>query len=76
MTAVELMLEEPGYVVPRADELRRTRRIPAMRADDALLEGKAYFLMPVSRLHRLVSAVERALIDAASKKRQEKQGGI
>ncbi|CBI36936.3 unnamed protein product, partial [Vitis vinifera] len=54
VTAAELMLEEPGYVVSRVDDLRRTRRIPAMRADDVLLEGKAYLMMPVSRVQSRV----------------------
>ncbi|KAJ9696639.1 hypothetical protein PVL29_008716 [Vitis rotundifolia] len=75
VTAAELMLEEPGYVVSRVDDLRRTRRIPAMRADDVLLEGKAYLMMPVSRVHCVVSEVEMALIAAASKRRSKKRGG-
>ena len=77
VTAAELMLEEPGYVVSRLDDLRKTRRIPAMRADDVLAEGKAYLLVPVSRVHCVVSEVEMRAIDAASKKKRKskKRGG-
>ena len=77
VAAAELMLEEPGYVVPRVDDLRKTRRIPAMRADDVLAEGKAYLLVPVSRVHCVVSEVEMGAIDAASKKKRKskKRGG-
>lgn len=71
VSAAELMLEEPGYVVSRVDDLRCTRRIPAMRADDVLLAGKAYLLMPVNRVHCLVSETEMALIDVASKKKKK-----
>lgn len=76
VTAAELMFEKPGYVVSAVDDIRRSRRIPAMRADDMLLEGKAYLMIPASRVHHAASAVEMALIDSASKKRSEKRCGF
>lgn len=75
VTAAELMLEDPGYVVSRVDDLRRTRRILAMRADDVLSAGKAYLMVPLSRVHCVVSATEMALIDAPSKKMSKKRAG-
>lgn len=68
--AAELMLEEePGHVISPADEIRRTGRFMAMRAEDELVARKVYLLVPLCRVNRKVSDPDMALIDLACKKR-------
>lgn len=67
--AAELMLEQPGHFITRVDELRQSRRMSAMRADDELLVGKVYVLVHSSRVNSRVSELEMAIIDLACKKR-------
>lgn len=69
LKAAELMLEQPGNAVAPVEELRQTRRISAMRADDELLAGKVYLLVPTGRVHCKVSDLEMAIIELACKKR-------
>ncbi|KAA8549094.1 hypothetical protein F0562_000778 [Nyssa sinensis] len=73
MTAAEIMLEEPGYVVSPLDLVRRTGRISAMKADEELSAGKVYMLVPVSRTNCKVSELEMALVQSACDKRRAKQ---
>ncbi|KAJ8620467.1 hypothetical protein MRB53_028996 [Persea americana] len=72
--AAELMLEEPGHVICPAEELKRTRRVIAMKAEGELLAGKVYLLFPVSRVNSRVSESDMARIDA--KKKKKKNGKI
>ncbi|KDP28244.1 hypothetical protein JCGZ_14015 [Jatropha curcas] len=75
--AAELMLEEPGHVVSPVQELRRTRRLIALRAEDELLAGKFYLLVHLSKLNRKISESELGIIEsaaAASKKKKSSKG--
>ncbi|GAV82523.1 DUF4228 domain-containing protein [Cephalotus follicularis] len=69
--AAEIMLEEPGHVISPFEEIRKTGRISAMKADDELLAGKVYMLVPVGKVHSKVSESELEVIVevACSKKR-------
>lgn len=59
----ELMIEEIGHVITPADELRRTRRVSALAADEELVAGKVYLLVPASRVHSKASALEMAIAE-------------
>lgn len=72
--AAELMLERPGYVVSPVEELRRTRRISALRADDELVGGKVYVLVAVGRIGSKVSVAELENIELACKNKAKKNG--
>ncbi|KAJ4838658.1 hypothetical protein Tsubulata_004252 [Turnera subulata] len=63
--AAELMLEEPGCAISLATDIRRTGRVIAMRADDELLAGKLYLLVPLNRVHCKVSEKEKRAIECA-----------
>ncbi|XP_059436219.1 uncharacterized protein LOC132169156 [Corylus avellana] len=67
--AAELMLEQPGHAVAPVEELRQTRRISAMKADDELSAGKVYLLVPTGKVHCKVSELEMAIIELTCKKR-------
>ncbi|KAI7989500.1 hypothetical protein LOK49_LG13G01523 [Camellia lanceoleosa] len=67
------MLDEPGHVVSPAIQIRRTRRIPAMKADEELSPAKVYLLVPASRINSVVSESEMARIDSACEKRRPKR---
>ncbi|KAE8689127.1 Secretion-associated RAS super family 2 isoform 1 [Hibiscus syriacus] len=74
--AAELMLDEPGHIVSPLEELKRTRRVVAMRADDELLAGKVYVLVPMQRVNCRVTDTDMAIIEAAcSGKKRRKSGG-
>ncbi|XP_058077658.1 uncharacterized protein LOC131226022 [Magnolia sinica] len=66
--AAELMLESPGHVICQAEEIRRTRRVSAMRADEELEAGKIYLLFPVGRANCKASDAEMARIDATCRR--------
>ncbi|KAG2697620.1 hypothetical protein I3843_07G114600 [Carya illinoinensis] len=70
--AAELMLEHPGHAIVPVEELRRTRCISAIRADDGLLGGKVYFLVPSGRVHCRISELEMMIIELACKKKARK----
>ncbi|XVF72726.1 hypothetical protein PTKIN_Ptkin12aG0143400 [Pterospermum kingtungense] len=73
--AAELMLEEPGHIISPVDDLKRTRRVAAMRADDELVVGKIYVLVPIGRVHCKVTDIDMAIIEAAcSGKRRRRIG--
>ncbi|XVF80670.1 hypothetical protein PTKIN_Ptkin15bG0093100 [Pterospermum kingtungense] len=71
--AAELMLEEPGHIISPMEELKRTRRVAAMRADDELLAAKVYVLVPIGKVHCKVTDADMAIIEAAcgGKKRRK-----
>ncbi|XP_058084105.1 uncharacterized protein LOC131231816 [Magnolia sinica] len=72
--AAELMLEWPGHVICQAEELRRTRRVTAMKADEELQAGKVYLLLPVSRISSRVSEDEISRMDATCRKKKKNDG--
>lgn len=53
--AADLMLEAPGHVVARAEEVVRTRRVSGLRADEELRAGDVYLLLPVDRVGSRIS---------------------
>uniref|UniRef100_A0A803M7K1 Uncharacterized protein n=1 Tax=Chenopodium quinoa TaxID=63459 RepID=A0A803M7K1_CHEQI len=63
-TVAELMLEHPGFAIAPVDELRETRRITAMRADDVLLGRKVYLLVPVDKVNSRLTDLQMAAIDS------------
>ncbi|XP_061338455.1 uncharacterized protein LOC133285262 [Gastrolobium bilobum] len=73
--SAELMIEELGHVIIPVEELRRTRRISALPADQELLGGKVYLLAPVSRVHSKASESEMAIAEQwCSEKKSNKSG--
>ncbi|GMI73720.1 hypothetical protein HRI_001041300 [Hibiscus trionum] len=74
--AAELMLDEPGHVIAPVQDLKRTRRVLPMRADDELLAGKVYVLVPMQRVHCKVTDADMAIIEAAcAGKKRRRSGG-
>ncbi|KAJ6699406.1 hypothetical protein OIU79_012626 [Salix purpurea] len=59
------MIEEPGHVISLVDDqLKQRSRTIAMRADEELLPGKVYLLVPLSKVNCKISAPELAIIEA------------
>lgn len=73
ITAAELMLEQPGHFISPAEDLRRTLRYSAVKADDELSAGKLYMLVPTSRLHSKASVAEMAVLESACQRRRPKR---
>ncbi|OAY77368.1 hypothetical protein ACMD2_01725 [Ananas comosus] len=76
----ELMIEAPGHVVARADEVVRTRRAGAMRAEEQLRPREVYLLLPVERAgsrltDRQVEVLVEAIEGAKRKGKKGKSGG-
>ncbi|KAG5558149.1 hypothetical protein RHGRI_008164 [Rhododendron griersonianum] len=51
ITATEIMLDEPRHVVSLVQLIRKTGQIPVMKADEELLVGEVYLVVPASRAH-------------------------
>ncbi|XP_074578720.1 uncharacterized protein LOC141835190 [Curcuma longa] len=69
--AAEIMMEFPGHVVARADEALRTRRATGMRADEELLPGAVYLLLPLNRVgSRLSDSQVEVLLEAVGRRRR------
>ncbi|XVF32876.1 hypothetical protein REPUB_Repub17cG0120700 [Reevesia pubescens] len=73
--AAELMLEEPGHIISPVEDLKRTRRVAAMRADDELLVGKVYVLVPIRRVHCKVTDADMTIIEAACSGKKRRKSG-
>ncbi|EOX95239.1 hypothetical protein QUC31_004939 [Theobroma cacao] len=73
--AAELMLEEPGHIISPVEELKQTRRVAAMRADDELLAGKFYVLVPIGRVHCKVTDADMAIIEAVCNGKRRRKSG-
>ncbi|KAK8565536.1 hypothetical protein V6N13_020634 [Hibiscus sabdariffa] len=73
--AAEIMLEEPGHIISAVGELKRARRVVAMRADDELSVGEVYALVPIGRVHCRVTDADMAVIKAACGSRKKKKSG-
>ncbi|KAE8697946.1 Secretion-associated RAS super family 2 isoform 1 [Hibiscus syriacus] len=73
--AAEIMLEEPGHIICGVEELKRARRVVAMRADDELSGGKVYVLVPIGRIHCRVTDADMVIIKAACCGRKKKISG-
>ncbi|MED6139634.1 hypothetical protein PIB30_085696 [Stylosanthes scabra] len=56
----ELMIDQIGHVITPAEVLQKTRRILPLGADEELLPGKVYLLIPASRVNSKASASEMA----------------
>jgi hypothetical protein len=63
MKSAELMIELIGHVITPAEDLLRTRRITALRADEELIGGKVYLVVPVSRVNSKASEFEIEVAD-------------
>ena len=63
ITAAELMVENPGFAVTLIEDLRKTRRIPAMRADNRLLGGKIYLLVPFDKVNSRLTDLQLAALE-------------
>ncbi|TYG44842.1 hypothetical protein ES288_D11G127500v1 [Gossypium darwinii] len=72
--AADFLLEEPGYIISPVEELKRSRRPVAMRADDELLVGKVYVLVPIGRIHRKVADADMAIIAVACRRKKKTNG--
>ncbi|CAI8615175.1 unnamed protein product [Vicia faba] len=70
MKSAELMIELIGYVITPVEVLLKTRRITALRADEELVSGKVYLLVPVSRVNCKASEFEIAVAERGSGKRK------
>ncbi|KAL2251384.1 uncharacterized protein LOC105173762 [Sesamum indicum] len=73
ITAAELMLEHPGYVVSPLIDFRCGFRLSAMKADEIVSGGTVYILIPVTRVHGKLSESEMAIIESASGERRSKR---
>ncbi|KAF7121111.1 hypothetical protein RHSIM_Rhsim13G0005200 [Rhododendron simsii] len=73
ITAAEIMLDEPGHVVSPAQLIRKTGRIPVMKADEELSAEEVYLVVPASRARCKVSESEMAMIDSTCEKRRQKR---
>ncbi|CAJ1875698.1 unnamed protein product [Sphenostylis stenocarpa] len=62
----ELMIQEFGHVITPLDQLRRTGRVSALVAEEELVAGKVYLLLPVSRVHSKASKFEMAIAETRS----------
>ncbi|KAG5558155.1 hypothetical protein RHGRI_008168 [Rhododendron griersonianum] len=67
------MLDEPGHVVSLVQLIRKTGRIPIMKADEELSVGVVYLVVLASRARCKVSESEMMMIDSACEKRRQKR---
>jgi hypothetical protein len=70
MKSAELMIELIGHVITPVEDLLRTRRITALRADEELVAGKVYLAVPVSRVNSKATEFEIAMAEEGSGKRK------
>ncbi|GAB2298418.1 hypothetical protein Dimus_032484 [Dionaea muscipula] len=63
-TAAEMMLDNPGYVLSPAREIRRNHRVKAVKADEELMGGEVYMLVPFGRIHHTASESDMALVQS------------
>ncbi|KAK4777057.1 hypothetical protein SAY86_005745 [Trapa natans] len=71
--AAELMLEYPGHLVVSLDQAGQAGRFIALRADDELMAGKAYMMVPCNRANARVVQAEMAAIRSAFRGRRHVQ---
>ncbi|CAO2826625.1 unnamed protein product [Amaranthus hypochondriacus] len=64
ITVAELMLENPGFATASVEELRKSHRITAMRADDLLIGRKVYLLVPVEKVNSKLFDFQMDAIEA------------
>jgi hypothetical protein len=60
ITAAELMLDNPQHFVCHANGLQIGRRINPLTADEELDLGYLYFLLPMPKLHSVLSGTDMA----------------
>lgn len=68
--SAELMIEAIGHIITPAEEIRKTRRITALPADEELVAKKVYLLVPVSRINSKASEFEIAIAEEKGKRRR------
>nr|KYP47566.1 hypothetical protein KK1_030761 [Cajanus cajan] len=69
----ELMIQELGHVISPVDEIRRTGRVSALLADEELVAGKVYLLLPVNRVRCKASKMEMGIAEKHSVSAQTKK---
>uniref|UniRef100_A0A803M7K2 Uncharacterized protein n=1 Tax=Chenopodium quinoa TaxID=63459 RepID=A0A803M7K2_CHEQI len=62
-TAAEIMLKHPGFAVSSIEELRQTRQLRSLKADDVLLARKVYILVPVDKVNSILSKAQLNFIN-------------
>nr|GFB31924.1 hypothetical protein [Tanacetum cinerariifolium] len=64
-----MLLEEPGHLVSQVveNDLVSCFRLCALRADEELMSGKLYLLIPVGRLNSFVSETEHEMLRSCCK---------
>ncbi|KAL5700916.1 hypothetical protein ACHQM5_026313 [Ranunculus cassubicifolius] len=72
VTVAELMFEAPGYIVCPFDELRVSRVISALRANDELQAGGFYLMFSAKKAYSKVSELDLEIIKVACKKKGKK----
>ncbi|KAL5700918.1 hypothetical protein ACHQM5_026315 [Ranunculus cassubicifolius] len=75
ITVAEMMLEAPGSIVCAMDELRISRVITALRADDELQARKFYAMFPAKKANSKVSESYLENIKAACRSRKRSKKG-
>jgi hypothetical protein len=70
MKSAELMIELIGHVITPVEDLLRTRRITALRADEELVAGKVYLAVPVSRVNSKATEFEIAMAEEGRGKKK------
>ena len=74
--SAELMIQELGHVITPVEELRRTRQILALPADEELVAGKVYLLVPASRVHSKASEFEMAIAEKNGRRKKKSSGNM
>jgi len=62
INVAELMLDNPQHFVCHANGLQIGRRIHPLSADEDLDLGQLYFLLPMAKLHSVLSATDMAAL--------------
>ncbi|KAK9040801.1 hypothetical protein V6N11_015940 [Hibiscus sabdariffa] len=62
-------------MVSALEDLKRSRRVVPLRADDQLSVGEVYVLVPTGRAHCKVTDADMGIIEAACRSRKKKISG-
>ncbi|GAB4841758.1 hypothetical protein Ancab_022480 [Ancistrocladus abbreviatus] len=75
LTATEVMLEYPGYVVSPVEEIGRTRRTIVMKAEETLVGRRVYLLVPVGKMNCKITELQMGLVESVCGKKRRSPGG-
>ncbi|KAL4354677.1 hypothetical protein GQ457_06G030290 [Hibiscus cannabinus] len=62
----------PGFLVSVLEDLKRSRRVVPLRADDQLSVGEVYVLVPTGRAHCKVMDADVGIIEAVLSQSKDK----